>query len=123
MRFIYVRETSALESGVGALPGSVSDVSVAPSVMLVCNGTGVAKIVVPLPSDEVGTAAAASDASSFGMIAGDVPVDVAMSGAGNDGVPCPGWSIDCTLDTAWSKVSGIKEASVVAEGAAACVGS
>ena len=58
--------------------------------MLVCNGTGVAKIVVPLPSDEVGNAAAASDGSSFGIIAGDVPADVAISGAGNDGVPWPG---------------------------------
>ena len=55
--------------------------------MLVCNGTGVAKIVVSLPSDEEGNAAAASDGSSFGMIAGDAPADVAISGAGNDGVP------------------------------------
>ena len=68
---------------------SVTDAGVAPWVMSVGNGTGVATIVLlDAAADELGSAA--GSVFSFGMMTGEEPEDVAMSGAGNEGVPWPG---------------------------------
>ena len=68
---------------------SVIGAGMAPCVISVCNGTGVATIVL-LGSAAVELTSTNGSASTFGMRAGDEPVDVAMSGAGKEAVPWPG---------------------------------
>ena len=65
------------------LASSVKDAGVAPWVMSVCNGTGVAVIV--LLEEPGGTAPL--NGFNLGIITGVGSDDVAIRGAGKDGVP------------------------------------
>ena len=57
------------------------------------------------------------------MIAGVALVDVAISGAGNETVPWPGWSMDCTVDTACKSCSETRDVAVILGEEADCCGS
>ena len=88
----YVKETLPLLDVSGSSAADINSVNgagVAPWVMSICNGKGVASIVM-LGSTCETLAFTIGSALAFGMIDGKEPVDVAIRGAGNVAVPWPG---------------------------------